>query len=90
MTSDETFLPYLGGIHNNDLINIIDINDIESNEPQLIRRRSYYDFDKFSKFAQRNTTCFSILSTYIYIYLIFKFKVTCLQETWKAEKDDFS
>ena len=59
-----TNINYLGGIHDNDLINVLDINDIENNEPHQIRRSSY-DFHKFSKFAQRNTRCFSILSTNI-------------------------
>ena len=65
MTFDDTFLSYLRDIHNNDLINILNINDTENNELQLIRHSSYYDFDKFTKLAQSNTKCFSILSTSI-------------------------
>ena len=49
MTLDETFLSYLGGINNDDLINILDTNLIDNYEPQLIRRSSYYDSDKFSE-----------------------------------------
>ena len=49
MTLDETFLSYLGGINNDDLINILDTNLIDNYEPQLIRRSSYYDSDNFSE-----------------------------------------
>lgn len=106
MTLDDTFLSFLGGINNNDLINILDTNDVENYEPQLIRRSSYYDFDKFSKLTQINTTRFSILSTNIqsinskfneleaFVEELssnnFKFNVICLQETWKSENDDLS
>ena len=41
MTSDETFLSYLGGINNNDLINILGTNCNEYYEPQLMCRSSY-------------------------------------------------
>ena len=58
MTLDETFLSYLGGINNNDLINIFDTNLIYNYEPQLIRRSSYYDSDKFSELTQSNIYCF--------------------------------
>ena len=52
MTLDETLLSYLGGINNNDLINNLDTNLIDNYEPQLIRRSSYYDSDKFTKLTQ--------------------------------------
>ena len=52
MTLDETFLSYLGGINNNDLINILDTNLIDNYEPQLIRRSSYYDSDKFTELTK--------------------------------------
>ena len=65
MTFYKTFLSYLGGIHNNDLINVFNTNDTENNEPRIIRRSPYYDFEKFAKLAQSNTKCFSILSTNI-------------------------
>ena len=51
---DELFLSYLGGIQNNSLNNILDINDTEINELQIIHRSFYYDFDKFSDFAKKN------------------------------------
>ena len=37
MTFDEAFLSHVGGIHNNDLKTVLDINDIDTNEPQTIR-----------------------------------------------------
>ena len=58
MTLDETLLSYLGGINNNDLINILDTNLIDNYEPQLIRRSSYYDSDKFTKLTQTKKIMF--------------------------------
>ena len=52
MTLDETFFSYLGRINNNYLINILDTNRIDNYEPQLIRRSSYYDSDKFTELTQ--------------------------------------
>ena len=78
----------------------------EVNEFQIIRRSSYYDYDKFNDFAKENKDRFNILSTNIqsiiskfselelfleYLDSInFKFNVICMQETWKAEGDDVS
>ena len=64
MTSDEAFLSYSGGILNNCLTNILQINENETdiNEQQIIRRSSYYDFDQFSKLAKENKNSFSILT----------------------------
>ena len=53
MTLDETFLSYLGGINNNDLINILETNLIDNYEPQLIRRSSYYDSDKLTELTHK-------------------------------------
>ena len=64
MTLDETFLSYLGGINNDDLINNLDTNPIDNCEPQLIRRSSYYDSDKFTELTQKKS-CFSVLCTNI-------------------------
>ena len=64
MAFEELFLSYLGGIQNNSLSDILDIND-EINELQIIRRSSDYDFDKFNDFAKKNKGHFSILSTNI-------------------------
>ena len=59
MAIDETFLSYLRGINNNnDLINILDTNLIDNYEPQLIRRSSYYDSDKFTELTQTNKIMF--------------------------------
>ena len=106
MTLDETFLSYLGGSNNNDLINILDTNRIDNYEPQLIRRSSYYDSDKFTELTQTIKSCFSVLSTNIQSINSkfneleavieklssnsFKFNVICLQETWTSENDDLS
>ena len=106
MTLGETFLSYLGGINNNDLINILDTNLIDKYEPQLIRRSSYYDSDKFTELTQTKKSCFRVLSTNIqsinykfneleaFIEELssnnFKFNVICLQETWTLENDDLS
>ena len=58
MTLDETFLSYLGGINNNDLINILDTNLIDNYEPQVIRRSSYFDSDKFTELTQTKKIMF--------------------------------
>ena len=53
MTFDENVLSYIGGIRNNDLNNILETNEFDSNdELQTTRRSSYYDLYKFelSKF----------------------------------------
>ena len=36
ITLDEMFLSFLGGIQNNDLVNVLDINDVENNEIQTL------------------------------------------------------
>ena len=68
MTFDETFLSYLGGIQNNCLNNLLDKNEnnAENNEPQLIRRSSYYDIDKFYLLANSKTDKCIILSSNIH------------------------
>ena len=48
MTLDEAFLSYVGGVHNNDLKTVLNINDIDTNESQTIRHSSYYDYDKIN------------------------------------------
>ena len=65
MTLDETFLSYLGGINNNDLLYILDTNLIDKYERQLIHRSSYYDSDKLTELTQTKKSCFSVLSTNI-------------------------
>ena len=106
MSFDELFLSHLGGTENNCLSDILDTHNDEVNEFQIIRRSSYYDYEKFNDFAKENKDRFNILSTNIqsinskfselelfleYLDSInFKFNVICMQETWKAEGDDFS
>ena len=81
-------------------------NNDENHELQVIRCSSYYDIDKFTILANSNTNSFSILSSNIQSInakfnelemfledlrsINFKFSVICLQETWKADNDDFS
>ena len=65
MTFDEAFISYIGGSHNNDLRTVLDINDIETNEPQTIRHSSYYDYDKLKELFIQKTHHFSVLSTNI-------------------------
>ena len=63
MTFDENVLSYIGGIRNNDLNNILETNEFDSNDKlQTTRRSSYYDLDNFDKLTNK---CFSILSTNI-------------------------
>ena len=66
MTFDENVLSYIGGIRNNDLSNILDTNEFDSNdELQTTCRSSYYDSDNFDKLTTTTNKCFSILTTNI-------------------------
>ena len=66
MIFDENVLSYIGGIRNNDLNNILETNEFDSNdELQTTRRSSYYDLDNFDKLTRKTKKCFSILSTNI-------------------------
>ena len=65
MSFDEIFLSYLGGTENNCLSYILDMHNNEVNEIQIIRRSSYYDYDKLKEFAKQNKDRFNILSTNI-------------------------
>ena len=47
MTFDENVLSYIGGIRNNDLNNILETNEFDSNdELQTTRRSSYHEFQR--------------------------------------------
>ena len=63
MVTDETFLQFTGGVTNNCLNNILNAgNTIDGNyELPIIRRSSYYDFDKFNSLAKKHGFFFSIL-----------------------------
>ena len=54
MSFDELFLSHLGGIENNCLSDILDMHNDEVNEFQIIRRSSYYDYDKLNDFEKEN------------------------------------
>ena len=62
MYFDEILLSYLGGTENG-LGDVLDMHNNEVNELQIIRRSSYYDYDKFMEFAKQNKDRFNILST---------------------------
>ena len=82
---------------------VVDTID-ENNELPIIRRSSYYDFDKFNSLAQTNDKQFSILSSNIQSInakfseleafvndlssLNFVFSIICLQESWLSENYD--
>ena len=68
MTSDESFLQYLGGLQNNFLNNILDDNTNQTNELnelKPIRLSSYFDSDAFDALCKKNKNCFSIISSNI-------------------------
>ena len=88
MTFDENVLSYIGGIQNNDLNNILETNEFDSNdELQTTRRSSYYDLDNFDTLTRKTNKCFSILSTNIQS-LNSKFSELEAQETWLTDNDD--
>ena len=108
MIADKTFLLYTGGIEKNCLNNILYINNNnnENNELPIIRRSSYYDFEKCNSVAKNNNKHFSILSSNIqsinakhseleaYVNdlssLNFKLCLIYLQESWLSDMDDLS
>ena len=58
MIFDEKVLSYIGGIRNNDLNNILETNEFDSNdELQTTRRSSYCDLDKFDKLTRKTNKC---------------------------------
>ena len=44
---------------------MLDINYIYTNEPQIIRHSSYFDYDKFNELIINKNDRFSVLSTNI-------------------------
>ena len=97
MYFDEIFLSYLGGTETNCLSDILDMHNHELNELQIIRRSSYYAYDKFNEFAKQNKDRFNSLTTNLqsinskfsdlelfveYLDSIhIKFNVVCTQDT---------
>ena len=57
--SDLAILSNFGGVEHNDLINIL---QIDPNEPQVIQHSSYYDMDGFNNLITNTKHYFSILS----------------------------
>ena len=108
MVTDETFLQFTVGISNSCLNNVLSIGNAidENNELPIIRRSSYYDFDKFNSLAKKQGKQLSILNSNIqsinakfneleaYVNdvssLNFKLSIICLQESWLSDNDDLS
>ena len=94
MVTDETFLQFTGGVTNNCLNNMFNAgNTINgNNELPIIRRSSYYDFDKFNSNIQSINAKYSALEAYVndVSSLNFKFSIICLQESWISENYDLS
>ena len=105
MVTDETFLQFTGGVTNNCPNNIFNAGNTSdgNNELPIIRRSSYYDFDKFNSLAKKQLSIlssniqsinakFSELEAYVndVSSLNFKFSIICLQESWLSENDDLS
>ena len=66
MTFDENVLSYIGCIRNNDLNNILETNEFDSNDELQTTRRSYcHDLDNLDTLTRTTNKCFSILSTNI-------------------------
>ena len=61
MSFDELFLSHLGGTENNCLSDILDTHNDEVNEFQIIRRSSYYDYEKFNDFAMQRKTKIALI-----------------------------
>ena len=97
--SDHSILSHLGGLENNSLISIL---NIDNNKLQVIKHSSYYDLDKFKNLVNEKKKLISILSLNIQcIYakfyeleafieelrnLQYKFNVICLQECWISDQ----
>ena len=75
MVTDETFLQFTGGIINNCLNNIFNAgNTIDgNNELPIIRRSSYYDFDKFNSLISQKTR--KTIKYFKFKYTVHKCKV---------------
>ena len=63
MTSDESLLSSFGGISNNSLINLLQLNNNEvgEQESQILKHSSYYDADQFVELTDGCRHNFSIL-----------------------------
>ena len=64
MTSDESFLSPFGGISNNSLIHLLQLNnnEVDEQESQLLKHSSYYDADQFAELTDRCSHNFRILT----------------------------
>ena len=64
MTSDELFLPYLGGLQKNFLNNILNDNTNQTNELNPIHISSYCDSNAFIALCKKKN-CFSVIRSNI-------------------------
>ncbi len=103
---DEDILRYHGGIENNSLVNIIEIDDDAEEHVQIINHSPYYDRDMLLETLHDTQNSFTIFSTNIQsirakfqVFKIFiddlrekgiEFSAICLQETALAENSDLS
>ena len=64
MTSDESFLSPFGGISNNSLIHLLQLNnnEVDEQESQLLKHSSYYEADQFAELTDRCRHNFRILT----------------------------
>ena len=104
MTLDEQMLDYCGGLHNNSLRNILNIENDNEIERSLIKHSKYYDNDSFINLLKNNDTSLKILSSniesifskYNDIELFIQelsdkmcdLSAICLQECWVSDNDD--
>ncbi len=68
---DKYFVQHLGGVDNNSLINILDMDtneNLDSDQPQLICHSPYYDSNKFISTLKKGKDEFSILRKKCSIY----------------------
>ena len=67
MTSDESFLSPFGGISNNSLIHLLQLNnnEVDEQESQLLKHSSYYDANQFAELTESINAKFDELTIYI-------------------------
>ena len=107
--TDKDFLQQFGGVEKNSFINIIE-SDPDENEdtdqPQIIRHSSYYDYENLIPTLCKSKNNFSILSTNIqsinakidqlriFVDILkqhnYVFSAICIQESWLSENSDVS
>ncbi len=105
---DEIILQNIGEVGSNSFVQIIDadVEDDETEQPNIISHSLYYDFNQLSITLNNSKTKFSIFSTNIQsinakidqlrIFIKnlqktnFALNALCIQESWLSEGDDIS